>query len=139
MILNTLSFSVQASQKHVFNLLSNPENIPMWNSQTDSSQIISKEPLGEGTVFVAGMKNSQSRYHVTKYAPNNLVKFEEQGGVRFIGTLKIKKINQHKTHISYLQEVEKRLLFSMLKPLIRRSIRRYNLKDEQLIRALVEK
>lgn len=139
MHLNTLTFTVRAKPEKVFDILADPRNIPRWNSQTQKVEPVKDVVPAEGYIFEAGSGRHMSRYHITVYEPPRRVRFEEQGGVRFRGTITLAPTPSGSTTISYEQHAESKLLFKLLKPFIRRSAAKYNQQDEALIRDLVEK
>lgn len=138
MLLQTLSVTVRSDRKKVFSTLSKVENIPLWNSQTTVIELTTKGKERKGYEFLAGDGKKMYHYRVSEYKPDTRFQFVEEGGVGFVGTLTLRKLNNN-TKIEFAQEVEDSLFFKLFKPIVKSMLKKSNQEDEELLKQLFEK
>ena len=73
--------SIARPRAEVFDLMADARNETAWNSQVTSSELVSDEPIGEGSQFVTVNRGQRYDATITTYDPPNEIVFHVVGKV----------------------------------------------------------
>jgi uncharacterized membrane protein len=134
----TSSFLVNANRIKVFEVLSDFESIPEWNSSVISSTIISTQ-VGVGCEFYEIRKEifraTGMKFKVLEYKPNQYIKVEGHSGKTVLTfEYQIQEVN-HKTlvKLTFIEMPKPLILAKLLRPVYQKSIDANMIKLKSLI------
>lgn len=129
----------------VFNFLADGENIPDWMGQFDSVVQISAGPIEKGTTYKYKMRRGpESTFEWSEYEPNRRLAWTGppiEGTVGSLATDGFFTLEERNgsTHLTVTFRPELRGLKKLMRPLMRRALRRVYVGDFERLRNILAK
>jgi hypothetical protein len=121
----TVDSTIGASAEVAFDLMADARNEPQWNSQVSRSELLTGEPIGEGTRFETINRRQPYQATITSYERPNRLTFEVTGkGLDITATFEMTPAeggtaSNHAT-FDFRPKGFFKVMFPLMKPMIRK-------------------